>query len=62
MGFHRISSHLAGAMSASTRLPGSSDSRDGGQIGEIEGGAYIGSLIKEHGVWEFMTFKYFKTS
>ena len=60
--FCRISLHLAGVLRASARLPGPSDSGDGGRIGKIEGGGYVGSLIGECGVREFMTFKYFETS
>ena len=54
VGFRKISSHPAGAMRALARLPGSSESGDGGQIGEIEGGAYAGSLIREPGGLVFM--------
>ena len=54
VGFCRISSHPAGAMMALARLPGSSESGDGGQIRDIEGGAYAGSLIGESGGRVFM--------
>jgi len=47
IGFCMISSHPAGAIRAFARLPGSSERGDGGWKGEIEGGAYAGSLIRE---------------